>query len=185
MKIIDFHIESKSKHPQTSSSRLAINKKNYDTASNQWEQEEMMDDVNDWKSQWNHPKPFKSYRSLSLSDHVIHCVVNHNGIHRRRPRRTQLLLQNCFLSQAGICQHACWQAPKLLRAWLWKSSNKRLCIFRFVFPVFYSITLTALVEPVQPVDVVLAHLCGLAEGHVVVRNGLHGGIVVLREGIPE
>lgn len=46
------------------------------------------------------------------------------------------------------------------------------------------VLLTALVEPVQPVDVVLAHLGGLAEGHVAVGNGQHGGTVVLGEGVP-
>lgn len=44
--------------------------------------------------------------------------------------------------------------------------------------------LTALVEPVQPVDVVLAHLGGLAEGHVAVGDGQHSGTVVLGEGVP-
>lgn len=47
------------------------------------------------------------------------------------------------------------------------------------------VTLTAFVESVQPVNIILAHLCGLAKGHVAVRNGLHGGKVVLGEGIPE
>lgn len=52
------------------------------------------------------------------------------------------------------------------------------------FPPF-SLRLTALVESVQPGDVILAHLCGLAEGHIAVWDGLHGGEVVLGEGVPE
>ena len=44
--------------------------------------------------------------------------------------------------------------------------------------------LTALVEVVDPDDVVLAHLLGLAEGHVGVGDGDHGGLVVLGEGVP-
>lgn len=44
--------------------------------------------------------------------------------------------------------------------------------------------LTAAIQPVQPVDVVLAHLSGLAERHVAVGDGLHGGAVVLGEGVP-
>lgn len=44
--------------------------------------------------------------------------------------------------------------------------------------------LTALVEPVEPVDVILAHLGGLSKGHVAVGNGHHGGLVVLGEGVP-
>lgn len=67
----------------------------------------------------------------------------------------------------------------------WKKTNKPICVCRFVFPVPCFIFLKALLESVQPVSVVLAHLCGLAEGDVVVWNGLHGGIVVLKEGIPE
>lgn len=43
--------------------------------------------------------------------------------------------------------------------------------------------LTALVEPVQPVDVIAAHLGGLAQSHVAVGNGHHGGAVVLGEGV--
>lgn len=44
--------------------------------------------------------------------------------------------------------------------------------------------LTALVQPVQPLNVILAHLGGLAERHIGVGNGLHSGTVVLGEGIP-
>ncbi|KAG7221785.1 hypothetical protein INR49_028859, partial [Caranx melampygus] len=44
--------------------------------------------------------------------------------------------------------------------------------------------LTALVQPVQPVNVIPAHLGGLAKGHVRVGDGHHGGTVVLGEGIP-
>lgn len=40
---------------------------------------------------------------------------------------------------------------------------------------FFFITLTAFVESVQPGDIILAHLCGLAKGHVAVWNWLHGG----------
>lgn len=45
-------------------------------------------------------------------------------------------------------------------------------------------TLTAAVERVEPGDVVAAHLLGVAEGHVGVGDGDHGGLVVLREGVP-
>lgn len=45
-------------------------------------------------------------------------------------------------------------------------------------------TLTAIVQTVQPVDVILAHLGGLAKGHIAVGNGHHGGEVVLGEGVP-
>ena len=44
--------------------------------------------------------------------------------------------------------------------------------------------LTALVQPVEPVDVALAHLGGLAESDVAVGDWHHGGAVVLGEGIP-
>lgn len=44
--------------------------------------------------------------------------------------------------------------------------------------------LTALVQPVEPVNVVPAHLRGLAKGHVGVGDGHHGGTVVLGEGVP-
>lgn len=45
--------------------------------------------------------------------------------------------------------------------------------------------LTAAIQPVQPVNVVLTHLSGLAERHVVVvREGHRGGAVVLGEGVP-
>lgn len=44
--------------------------------------------------------------------------------------------------------------------------------------------LTALVQPVQAVDVVPAHLGGLAKGDVVVGDGHHGGEAVFGEGVP-
>ena len=44
--------------------------------------------------------------------------------------------------------------------------------------------LTALVEGVEAGDVVAAHLRGLPEGDVGVRDWHHGRLVVLREGIP-
>lgn len=45
-------------------------------------------------------------------------------------------------------------------------------------------TLTAFVECVEPGDVVAAHLLSVAKGHIGIRNGDHGGLVVLREGVP-
>lgn len=45
-------------------------------------------------------------------------------------------------------------------------------------------TLTALVECVEPGDVIAAHLLSVAKGHVGVRDGDHGGLIVLGEGIP-
>lgn len=56
---------------------------------------------------------------------------------------------------------------------------------RRIFKAKMKILLTALVEPVEPGDVILAHLGGLPEGHVAVRNGLHGGKVVLGERVPK
>lgn len=47
------------------------------------------------------------------------------------------------------------------------------------------LTLTAVVQPVQAVNVVPAHLGGLAQDHVAVGNRNHGGTVVLGEGVPE
>lgn len=44
--------------------------------------------------------------------------------------------------------------------------------------------LTTLVQAVQSVNVILAHLGGLAEGHVAVGDGQHGRLVVLGEGVP-
>jgi len=44
-------------------------------------------------------------------------------------------------------------------------------------------TLTAAVEVVEPGHVVAAHLLGVAEVHVGVGDGDHGGLVVLGEGI--
>lgn len=45
-------------------------------------------------------------------------------------------------------------------------------------------TLTALVECVEPGDVSATHLLSSAKGHVGVRDGDHGGLVVLGEGGP-
>ena len=45
-------------------------------------------------------------------------------------------------------------------------------------------TLTALVEVVEPGDVIATHLLSIAKGHVGVRDGDHGGLVVLGEGVP-
>lgn len=45
-------------------------------------------------------------------------------------------------------------------------------------------TLTAAVERVKPGDVVATHLLSVTKGHVVVRDGEHGGLVVLGEGVP-
>lgn len=44
--------------------------------------------------------------------------------------------------------------------------------------------LTTLVQSVQSVNVILAHLAGLAEGHVAVGDGQHSRLVVLGEGVP-
>lgn len=44
-------------------------------------------------------------------------------------------------------------------------------------------TLTALVETVEPGDVVLANLFGFTDVHVGVRDGDHGGLVVLGESV--
>lgn len=44
--------------------------------------------------------------------------------------------------------------------------------------------LTALVQPVQAVNVVPAHLGGLAKGNIVVGDGHHGRVAVFGEGIP-
>ena len=44
--------------------------------------------------------------------------------------------------------------------------------------------LTALVQPVEPVDVILAHLGGLANLNIAVRDGHHCRAVVLGECIP-
>ena len=57
-----------------------------------------------------------------------------------------------------------------------------LCVVRLSSTQLSPGSLTALVESVQPVDVVVAHLGGLSEGDVAV--GQHGGAVVLREGVP-
>lgn len=41
-----------------------------------------------------------------------------------------------------------------------------------------------LVQPVQSGDVILAHLSSCAKFNIGIGNGLHGGLVVAREGIP-
>lgn len=41
-----------------------------------------------------------------------------------------------------------------------------------------------LVQPVQSDDVILAHLSARAKFDIGIGNGLHGGLVVAREGIP-
>lgn len=48
----------------------------------------------------------------------------------------------------------------------------------------YICLLTAFVQPVQPINVIFAHLGSLAEGYVAVGNGHHRGTVVLGECIP-
>lgn len=45
-------------------------------------------------------------------------------------------------------------------------------------------TLTAFVKCVEPGDVTAAHLLSIAERHVGIRDGDHGGLVVLGEGVP-
>ena len=60
--------------------------------------------------------------------------------------------------------------------------NRCICIF-----IFYNVlmlTLTALVESVEPGFVIATHLLGIAKGHVGVGDGDHGGLVVLGEGVP-
>lgn len=47
--------------------------------------------------------------------------------------------------------------------------------------ISYSLTL---VQPVQSGDVILAHLSSCAKFNIGIGNGLHGGLVVAREGIP-
>lgn len=46
------------------------------------------------------------------------------------------------------------------------------------------LTLTALVQRVEPGNVIATHLLSIAKGHVRVRDGEHGGLVVLGEGVP-
>lgn len=41
-----------------------------------------------------------------------------------------------------------------------------------------------LVQPVQSGDVILAHLSACAKFNIGIGNGLHGGLVVARKGIP-
>lgn len=43
--------------------------------------------------------------------------------------------------------------------------------------------LTALVEGVEPGDVILTHLLSIAEGNIGVGDGDHGGLAVLGEGV--
>lgn len=45
-------------------------------------------------------------------------------------------------------------------------------------------TLTALVEFLEPGDVIAAHFLSVAKGHVGIRDRDHGGLVVLGEGSP-
>lgn len=44
-------------------------------------------------------------------------------------------------------------------------------------------SLTALVEPVDSDDVVLAHLSRCAQRSIIIRNGNHSGQAILRESI--
>ena len=47
------------------------------------------------------------------------------------------------------------------------------------------VTLTALVEPVDSNDVILAHLSRCAQRNIIVRNGNHGGVSILGESISD
>lgn len=58
-----------------------------------------------------------------------------------------------------------------------------LCVC-FAYCLWFSI-LTALVESVQPIDIIFAHLSGPTQHYISIRNGHHSGLVVLGEGIPE
>jgi len=51
--------------------------------------------------------------------------------------------------------------------------------------MFLLFILTAIVESVQPGNIISAHLGGFAEGYIAVRNRFHSGEVVLGEGIPK
>lgn len=44
---------------------------------------------------------------------------------------------------------------------------------------------SALVQPVEPDDVLLAHLSSPAELNAGIRDGHQGGLVVLRESVPD
>lgn len=47
------------------------------------------------------------------------------------------------------------------------------------------VTLTALVEPVDSDDVILAHLSRCAQRCIIVRNGNHGGEAILGESVSD
>lgn len=57
-------------------------------------------------------------------------------------------------------------------------------IIWFIIWMAFSMLLTALIQPVQPINVILAHLGGLPKGDVAVGDGHHSGLAIFGEGIP-
>jgi len=91
--------------------------------------------------------------------------------------RPEMKLHSCGgrNGKKHLTRRTWWRCMSVMSShYVWNGSLKRQC-YRW---------LTALVELVDPHDVIVAHLSGPAKGHVAVGDGDHGGPVVLGEGIP-
>lgn len=79
-------------------------------------------------------------------------------------------LQHCHLFHTVLSKICYFPKEEIIKAYI-NITFEHIC--------FGNRKLTAFIEAVQPVNVILAHLRGLAKGNIAVGNGLHGGKVVL------
>lgn len=65
-----------------------------------------------------------------------------------------------------------------------KKQGVKPCACMYCMSITVSCELTALVECVEPGNVIAAHLLSVAKGNIGIGDGEHGGLIVLGEGIP-